>query len=147
MVRGLLASLGRDGGEPFVGPRRERRVERQLVGRQEEQLRHRDCEVAVGQLDQQAVAKLPVVAQVRQRVLVLAEGLARVREQQARRAQLVERDVGERDVLFHLGRAGVPLGEPLRRDERVVTEFEQPVDGCHCARWFTHRCRTPSGTS
>ena len=66
----------------------------------------------------------PVVAQVGQRVLVAAGALqlARVGQQQPGRAELVERDVGQRDVLLHLGRARRPLAEPLGGDQRVVAE-------------------------
>ncbi|BCB86374.1 hypothetical protein Psuf_036870 [Phytohabitans suffuscus] len=119
----------------------QRGVQRQLVRGEEQQLGDRDREVAVGQLDQQAVAKLPVVAEEGERVLVAAPplDLARVREQQPRRAELVEGDVGEGDVLLHLRRAGVPLGEALRRDQRVVADLQQAVG--------VHRCCVPSGTS
>ena len=54
-------------------------------------------------------------------------------------AELVQRDVRQRHVLLQLGRPGAPLGQALRRDERVVAETEYVVE--------PHRCFAPSGTS
>ena len=73
-------------------------------------------------LDQPDVAELAVVAQVGQVVLGAAGALDRagVGEQRARLAELVERDVGQRDVLLELRRAADPLAQPLRGDQRVV---------------------------
>ena len=99
-------------------------VEQLLVGRQEEQLRHRDREVAVGQLDQQAVAELAVVAQEGQLVLVAAGALEL--------AGVGSAAAGPRRA--GRGRCwparcpppsparGRTTRQPLRRDQRVVAE-------------------------
>jgi hypothetical protein len=94
-----------------------------------------------------------------------------VREQRARLAELVEPDVGERQVLLELRGAADPPAHPLGRDQRVVAEPEDVLDVCRLASVlpvssqfdriltagdhlmtaavsrFTHRCSTPSGTS
>ena len=142
VVRRLLDRLGRDPGQPLVVARGQLLVQRPLVRRQEQQLRDGDREVAVRQLHEQAVTVLPVVAQVRQGVLVARFALqfARVGQQQAGDPELVQRDVGERDVLLQLGCPRAPLGEALRRDQRVVTEAQYLFEG-------GHRCATPSGTT
>jgi hypothetical protein len=150
VVRDLLAGLAGDGGEPGVGAPAQRGVERQLVRRQEQQLGDGDREVAVRQFDQQSVAELPVVAQVRQRVLVPARPLqfAGVRQQQSGGAELVQGDVGQRDVLLQLRRGGHPLAEPLRGDQRVVAEPQQVRHrGLRGYVGRVHRCAAPSGTS
>ena len=103
-------------------------------------------EVAVGQLDQQAVAELAVVAQVGQRRPRRGRRprLAGVGQQQPGRAELVEGDVGQRDVLLQLGRAGAPLGQPLGGDQRVVAE---PQRRTRRRRRSVTGAATPSGTS
>jgi hypothetical protein len=98
-----------------------------LEGGEAQQLRDGGAEVGVRQLDQLRVAELEVLSQVGQGVLVPPGPLhlAGVRQEHSRRAELVECDVRQRDVLLHLRRSGRPLAEPLRRDERVVAEPEQ----------------------
>jgi hypothetical protein len=138
VVRGLLAGPARDVHQPLIRPGAERRIPQHLVRRQEQQLRHRHREVAVRQLHQQAVAEVPIVTQERQVVLGAPGRLTRVRQELPGRTELVEGDVGQRHVLLQLRRGRAPLGEPLRRDQRVVAESERVVG---------HRWDTPSGTS
>src|ERR1700722_5134671 len=52
---------------------------------------------------------------------------ARPGQQQARLAEEVERDVGDRSLLFELGEAGYPLLEAVAVDQRVVAEGEAPA--------------------
>ncbi len=154
VVGRLLARLRRDRRERFVSRAGQPVVQEQLVGGEHQQLRHRDAEVAgcagcrgragVGQLDQQAVAELVIVAPEGEVVLVPPRTLhcAGVGEHQARDAELVEGDVGQRDVLLHLGGPGRPLAQPLRGDQRVVADAERVLEHIR-----GHRCLAPSGTS
>ena len=77
-------------------------------------------------------------------------------QQQPGLAEQVEADVGERDLLLQLRRAGDPLGQPLRRDQGVVAEHQavrgqvggvDPVRARWCRRrpaGRRSRCRRPS---
>ena len=49
-------------------------------------------------------------------------------EQQARLAEQVERDVGDRGLLFKLGQPGHPLLQAVAVDQRVVAEREAVAD-------------------
>jgi hypothetical protein len=155
VVAGLLCRLGGDAGQPLVLAAGQRSIEQHLIGGEKQQLADGDREVAgddvagrpvhraIRQLDQQTVAELLVVAQVGQVILAGARQLPGVRQQQASGAELVQRDVGQRDVLLHLRRPGTPLGQPLRGDEGIVTQPEQIVVE---RRGGVHRCGAPSGT-
>ena len=68
------------------------------------------------------VAVLPDVAEIGELVLVvaLAFDLGGVSVELARLAEQVERDVGERHVLFHHRRMAAPFREPMAEDQRVV---------------------------
>ena len=100
-------------------------------------------EVAVRQLAQLAVAELALVPEVGQLVLVRARALdlTGVRQQRPGLAELVERDVGQRDVLFDL-RARPRSTRPCagRRSAR-----RRRAGACR-SKQVVHRCSTPSGT-
>ena len=110
-------------------------------------------EVAVRPLDELQVAEVALVAQVGEVVLGAAGALdlAGVGQQGARLAEQVERDVGQRDVLLELRRAGDPLAEPLGEDERVVAEPEgvrrERRRGACVPTGLAHRCCTSAGMS
>ena len=53
-----------------------------------------------------------------------AVGRARPGQQQPGLAEQVERDVGQRGLFLQLGRAGQPLLQPVRHDQRVVAEHQ-----------------------
>jgi hypothetical protein len=106
------------------------------------------------------VAEVALVAEVRQVVLVAAPALdlPRVRQEGAGLAELVEADVGQRQVLLELRRPADPPAHPLGGDQRVVAEGEEVVDVNRRVRRravlttaavarVAHRCSTPSGTS
>ena len=119
-----------------------------------EQLPHQSLgEIAVGLLDQQQVAVLPDVTQVCELVLVilLAFDLGGIGVELARLADEVERDVGERHVLFQHRRMPAPFRQPVTEDQRIVGAA-QGVEHQRCfgdlgvgARH--HMCPTSSGTS
>src|SRR6185436_18743269 len=90
------------------------------------------AEVRLGTLDQPDVAKVALVAEVGQGVLVAAPALdlTGMGEQGAGLTELVEADVGERQVLLELRSAADPPAHPLGRDQRVVAETEDVVDVC-----------------
>ena len=68
------------------------------------------------------------VAEERELVLGLADDAAGPGQQHARLAEQVERDVGDRGLLFELGQAGHPLLQPVAVDQRVVAEGEAVAD-------------------
>ncbi len=98
----------------------------------------------LGTLDEVHAPELALVAPVGQVVLAAAVSLelAGVGQQRAGLAELVEADVGERDVLLELRRAADPPAQSLGGDEGVVGEAEDVV---HVS--VHYRCSTPSGTS
>ena len=103
-----MTALPAIAGQGGVGRRRERGVQLALPGREDQQPRHRDAEVGLRALDQPHVAELAVVAQVGEVVLGPPGALddAGVRQQRPRLAELVEPDVGEREVLLELAARG-----------------------------------------
>ena len=128
----------------------------QRVNAEEELAHDREPEVAVRQLDEQHVAVVDGVAEIRERVLVasLPFDLARELEKQRRFADQVERDVGERDVLLEDRPVAAPLGQPMAEHEPVVGEAEEigeerrtrrPREGRSHARG-QRLTRTPRGT-
>ena len=80
-------------------------------------------EVAVGLLDQQAVAEIEHVAVEGELVSV-----ARLAEQQGRLANQVEREVGEAEIDLERRRVPAPFAEPLAEDQRVVAEAQQIIE-------------------
>src|SRR5205814_2516175 len=113
-----------------------------LPGRVKQVPRDGLSEVAVGLLDQQAVAEIEYVAVEREPVAV-----AGLIEQQSRLADLVEREVGKTDVDLEHRPMPAPFAEPLAEDERIVTQAQQVLgarvdgDGGH------QMCFTSSGMS
>jgi hypothetical protein len=129
VVGEFLDALGGDGGEYRVAGGGQALEQGKAPGGEHKQARDRGGEVAAGagaavQLDQADVAELGLVAQVGKRVLVApgALHLAGPGEQHSGLPQQIQGDVGQRDVLLELGRAGAPLGEPMGKDQRVVAE-------------------------
>ena len=89
-------------------------------------------EVAVGQLQHRHVAEVAFQALEGEGVFVAAAGfeLPRQRQRQSRLADVVERDVGQRDVFFEHRRVATPLGQALAVDQAGVTDA-QHVGGGH----------------
>ena len=137
-----MTALPASAGQGRVGRGQQRRVELVLVGGEDQLTGHGDGEVAVLDLHQVHVAELPLVPQEGQVVLVAAGSLhlAGVAEQRAGLAEQVEGDVGQRDVLLDLRCAGDPLPQPLRQDQRVVTEPEHVVGQSGPVRCGAVRC-------
>jgi hypothetical protein len=173
VVGHLLDRLARDPGERGVRAGAQRGVQLGLPGGEDQQARHRDAKIGLGPLDQPDVAEVALVAEVRQVVLAAAVALDRtgMGEQGAGLTELVEADVGERQVLLELRGAADPPAQPLGGDQGVVAESEDVVDVCGgdavlpvssqfdriltagghltsaAVSRFAHRCSTPSGTS
>ena len=96
------------------------------------------------QLDQRVVAELVRVAEIGQLVFRAITALQRGGQlvEQARLAYQVEADVGQGDVLLEDGPVPAPLGIALTKDQSIVGEVQQVVDGgAH------HMCPTSSGIS
>ena len=120
---------------------------------------HRHREVAARQLDQRAVAKVALVAQEGELVLVVARAaelaleLAGARQHRARLADEVERHVGEGDVFLDDRRVAAPLGEALRQDQAGVADAQQVLhrgmrrDGDRLHRRRAHMWSSDFGSS
>jgi hypothetical protein len=79
----------------------------------------------VRQLEQHRVQVLLLKAQHRQLVLVQAVGGAGQREQRARLAEQVERQIGQRQVLFEHRAVPAPFAVALGQDEGAVGQAQQ----------------------
>src|SRR5215472_11839539 len=96
--------------------------------------RHRVGVIAVRPLNQQQIAELAGIAEEGERVLAALNigepclHLARVRIPEARLAEQVEPDVGERDVLLQYRPVPDPLAESLRQHEWTVAESQEIVE-------------------
>ncbi len=144
VVRGLLDGLGRQRRERAV-PAGELPVDLVLVEGEVELAGDGVGEVAVRLLDQLEVAEGPLLAQVRQLVLVADHG-----QQDPGLAEQVEGDVGEGDLLLQDGGVSGPFAEAVGEDQRVVAEREcRRGGGAGEARGVGagHRWLTPSGMS
>jgi hypothetical protein len=99
-------------------------------------------EIPVRLLGERQVAVLVLVAEIGQRILVAAAPLdfAGVRQQQARLADQVEREVGETEVLFERRRVPDPFAETLTEHEARVAETQQVLE-----QRGVHRFLTSSG--
>ena len=104
--------------------------------------------IAVGLLGELQVAKCGAVAQERELVLAAALAgvarldLARVAQPQARLAEEVEADVGERDVLLQHRPVADPFAEALREHEVRVAQAQQVFERALAS---TQMCFTSSG--
>ena len=96
-----------------------------LPGRIKQLPHHRPREVAVGLLDQQAVAEIEHVAVEREAVAVLVP--RRLVEQQRRLPDQVEREIGETEIDLDRRRMAAPFAEPLPEDQRIVAEPKQVI--------------------
>jgi hypothetical protein len=146
VVARLLQTLACDRPELRVGRPGQRRPKRSLERREQEVAQDRPSEVAVRQLDDREVAELGLVAQERELVLVAPPAFqsAGMREQQARLADQVQRDVRQRDVLLDHGPVAAPLGEPLPEDERRIRDAHHVLDVrvAGGSQRHRHRCLT-----
>ena len=68
-------------------------------------------------------------------------------QQGAGRAEQVQRDVQQRNILLELRRTGRPLAQPLAEHERVVAEPERVGSDIVVDQRLGHRWVSPSGTS
>ena len=142
MIGAFLFGFRRDRGQRRVSGFHHRAPIEIGEGRVKELPHHGMGEIAVRLLQQQQIAILPDVAQVRELVLVvaLAFDLRGVRVQFARLAEQVEADIGERHVLFHHGRVAAPFRQPVPQNQRVVGAAQRvqhqrrfgDLDGCDC---------------
>ena len=94
--------------------------------------RHRVGVAAVGLLDQQQVAEFVGIAMVGQPVFVAASAfeLAGVGQPEARLADQVERDIGQRHVFFQRGTLAAQFGEALAQHEGGIGKAQQILDLC-----------------
>src|SRR3546814_7704042 len=101
-----------------------------LLGREEELPRHRLGEIAVGLLDEQAVAVIEHVAMEGEPVAVAVPpfDFAGVVQEVRRLADEVERDVGKAEVDLDRRRMTTPFAEALAEEQAVVAEAEEIVD-------------------
>jgi len=95
-------------------------------GAVEELANHGVCEVAVWLLDEQAVPPRPLGAEIGQLVLGLARGRADLLIQRPRQPDLVEPDIGERQVFLGRRRVAAPLREAVAQDQRVIGPAQKP---------------------
>ena len=162
MVGDFLDRLGGDFAQCLIARLRERRVEKMLECRDQQMARDGPGEIAIGLLDQQAIAVIEHVAVECERVGVSPRAfrLARRREQQGCLADLVEREVGEAQIDLDRRRVAAPFAEPLPEDQRVVAQPQQIVETRRIGPadalldiFLNHRkrrhqiCVTSSGTS
>ena len=124
VVGELVDALGGDRGEHRVGCARQRLEQGEPPGGEHQQPDHELGEVTVGVLGEADVPELLLLAEERELVLGLADDPPGPGQQQARLAEQVERDVGDRGLLLQLGQAGHPLLQPVAVDQRVVAEGE-----------------------
>ena len=74
--------------------------------------------------------------------------LTRIPEKMLGNPEMIEGDVGERQILFELGTARDPLREPLRHDEAVVAVAENVArQRARDGYGVHHMCPTSSGMS
>jgi hypothetical protein len=132
VVARLLDGLGGDGGHCGIAAVLQLLPLQQEPGRGHQIAQGGEGEVAgpatvgrVRQLEQHRVQVLLLEAQHRQLVLVEAVGGAGQREQCARLAEQVEREVGQRQVLFEHRAVPAPLAVALRQDEGAVGQAQQ----------------------
>ena len=85
--------------------------------------RHRPREVAVGLLDQQAIAEIEHVAVESQLVAV-----ARLFEQMRRLPDQVERQVRKAEIDLQHRPMPAPFAQALAEDQRVIAEAQQIVE-------------------
>lgn len=136
MVGHLLDALGGDRCEHGVAAGHQAFEEGEAPGGEDEDLRDRLGEVAIGHLGEADVAEVEVLTEVGEPVLVRDRGALRqggheggirgggAGEEEAGLTEEVEGDVRERDVLFEVGGARAPFGDALGEDEGVVAEHE-----------------------
>ena len=131
MVGDFLHRLVRELAEELVARSRQALQQHMLPGRVEQVPRDRLGEVAIGLLDQQAIAEIEHVAVEGELVAV-----ARLVQQQRRLADQVEREVGETDVDLEHRPVPAPFAQALAEDQRVIAEAQEIVGagiGCSLA--------------
>src|SRR3546814_1877512 len=91
-----------------------------LPGREEELTRHRPRQIAIGLLDEEAVAIIEHVAVESEPVAVppRALDLARIAEKMRRLPDEIEPYIGEAEVHLDRGRMTAPFGQPLPQHQR-----------------------------
>ena len=127
VVGELVDALGGDRREHRVGGGGQLLEQGQPPGGEDQQADDELGEVTVVVLGQADAPELLLLAEEGELVLGLAGDPARPGQQQARLAEEVEGDVGDRGLLFELGEAGHPLLEAVAVDQRVVAEGEAPA--------------------
>ncbi len=93
-----------------------------LPSRIQQVSRNRAGKIAVGLLDQQAVAEIEHVAMERQLVRV-----PRLAKQQGRLADQIEREIGEAKIDFERRRMAAPFGQSLPQHQRIVAQPQQII--------------------
>jgi hypothetical protein len=148
VIGGFLLRFRGDGGQALVAQPHGGRPERLHEGGVKEGARDGDGEIAVRQFEQQQVGIGARVAQIGEIVLA-APGIlhhGRVLVERARLPDIVERQIGERDVLLQRGRVPAPFRQAMADDERIVGKPQQVLK-----KWgwglVHHICPTSSGTS
>ena len=121
-----------------------------LPGREQELPRHGLGEIAIGLLDQQAIAEIEHVAMEGERVAVPAPALRprRPHEEMGRLADQIEAHIGEAEIDLDARRMAAPFAEPLPEDQAVVAEPQQRLEQHLVVRNRRHQmCFTSSGMS
>ncbi len=127
MIGDLLGRFFGDRGGAIV-LRFLERGEHEMVPAVVKPLAHRrPAEIAIGRFDEQHVLEVAPVAQESQIVgrAACSLKLTGIAEPQFSLADQVERDVGERDILFERGGMAAPRGIALREDQRVVAHAQR----------------------
>ena len=150
MVADLLDRLGGDRGDGLVGGRGQMLEQHLLPGREQELPRHGLREIAVGLLDQPAIAEIEHVAVEGERVAVapLPFGKAGGAQEMRRLPDQIEAHVGEAEIDLDARRMAAPFAQALAQDQAVVAETQQGLEQDLILGNGRHQmCFTSSGMS